>query len=286
LSWAELALVVPRHQLDRISTVLFALGALGLQEDFLPGEAPPVRQPWDTGPAAVLPERVLLRGWWDVAGFGSARERVAAEVAGLSGVGAPEWSTLADGGWEEAWRDHVRPVRVCDGLVFSPPWCAEEGDLLLEPGMAFGSGEHPTTRAMLQLIARRAQPGQRCLDVGTGSGILAMAAAHLGMGVHGVDTDPQAVQAAAENLVKNQLQGRIDAARLEDLGQPFELVVANLYAEVLVVLAPQLVRLCGGTLGVAGVLAEKVPMVKSALNALELIDEVPAGDWVSLEYRP
>jgi ribosomal protein L11 methyltransferase len=139
---------------------------------------------------------------------------------------------------------------------------------------------------MLQLIARRAQPGQRCLDVGTGSGILAMAAAHLGMDVHGVDTDPQAVQAAAENLVKNQLQGRIDAARLEDLGQPFELVVANLYAEVLVVLAPQLVRLCGGTLGVAGVLAEKVPMVKSALSALELVDEVPAGDWVSLEYRP
>jgi ribosomal protein L11 methyltransferase len=213
-----------------------------------------------------------------------ARQRVAAEVVGWSGVGEPEWRMLEDGGWEEAWRAHCQPVRVADGLVISPPWCAQPGDLILEPGMAFGSGEHPTTRAMLELIAQRAVSGQRCLDVGTGSGILALAAARLGMDVWGVDTDAQAVGAARDNLHANGLQARIDATPLGRVTGCYDLVVANLYAEVIVMLAPDLVRVCGGTLGVAGVLADKACMVKDALGGLTLVTERPAGDWVSMEF--
>lgn len=284
MSWAELALVVPRQRLGEISGALFALGALGLQEDHLPGEAPVPRQPWDEGPPPPPTERVLLRGWWDASAFGAARERLAAEVAGWPGVGEPEWRMLEDGGWDEAWRAHCQPVRVQDGLVISPPWCAESGDLILEPGMAFGSGEHPTTRAMLELIARRAVPGQRCLDVGTGSGILALAAAHLGMEVWGVDTDPQAVSAARDNLQTNGLDARVDATPLASVSGSYELVVANLYAEVLVMLAPDLVRVCGGILGVAGVLGDKADVVKQALGDLTLVQERPEGDWVSMEF--
>lgn len=276
--------MVPRKRLDQVSGVLFELGALGLQEDHLPGEAPPVRQPWDAGPLAPLSERVLLRAWWDASGFTLARERLAAEAAGWPDVGEPQWSSLEDGGWNEAWRKHCQPVRVADDLVISPPWCAEPGDLILEPGMAFGSGEHPTTRAMLGVIAARAQAGSNCLDVGTGSGILALAAAHRGMEVWGVDTDPQAVAAASENLASNGLTARIDGTLLQDVQGSYDLVVANLYAEVLVALAPELVRVCGGTLAVAGVLKEKAEMVRSALCQLTLICETPAGDWVSMEF--
>jgi len=285
LSWAELALVVPRERLDLVSGILVELGALGLQEDHLPGEAPPVRQPWDEGPPPPAPERVLLRAWWNAAAFEEARERVAAEVAGWSAVGAPEWSTLEDGGWVEAWRAHCQPVRIRDDLVISPPWRAEAGDLVLEPGMAFGSGEHPTTRACLEVIAKRAVAGGRCLDVGTGSGILAIAAAHRGMDVWGIDVDPDAVRAAQANAASNGLSIRADGTPLAKVEGAYALVLANLYAEVLVTLAPDLVRVCSGTLAVAGVLVEKAPMVKAALATLNLVEEIQSGDWVSMEFR-
>jgi ribosomal protein L11 methyltransferase len=286
LSWAELALVVSRERLDLVSGVLFELGALGLQEDHLPGEAPAVRQPWDEGPLPPSSAHLVLRAWWDAAGFAEARQRVAAAVAGWPDVGEPEWKSLADGGWDEAWREHCRPIHIRPSMVISPPWCAEEGDLVLEPGMAFGSGEHPTTRAMLEVIAQRAVAGQRCLDVGTGSGILALAAAHRGMVVWGVDTDPQAVAAAQENLSRNGLQARVDATPLRKIDGAFDLVVANLYAEVLVNLAPDLVRVSGCILAVAGVLKDKAGMVKAALGDLQQVAEVPAGDWVSMEFSP
>lgn len=285
MSWAELELVVPRGRLDQVSGVLFGLGAVGLQEDHLPGEKPPVRQPWDTHAPAPPSERLIVRAWWELAQISQVRERVAAEVCGWPDVGEPAWKTLEDGGWDEAWRAHCKPVRVREGLVIAPPWCAEPGDLILEPGMAFGSGEHPTTRAMLDVIATRAVPGARCLDVGTGSGILAIAAAHLGMDVWGIDTDLQAVQAAADNASINTLRMRIDATPLQDVRGGFELVVANLYAEVLVALAPELIRVCAGHLAVAGVLLEKADMVKEALGALRLVEERPEGDWISMEFE-
>jgi ribosomal protein L11 methyltransferase len=285
LSWAELELVVPRRRLDHLSSILFDLGTLGLQEDHLPGEAPPVRQPWDEGPQPPEPDRIVVRAWWDAAGFEQARERVAAELAGWEDAGEPRWSTLADGGWEEAWRTHCKPVRVADDLVIAPPWCARPGDLVLEPGMAFGSGEHPTTRACLEVIAQRAQPGERCLDVGTGSGILAIAAAHRGMVVWGIDTDPQAVRAARENAETNGLDVRVDDTPLSRVSGTHELVVANLYAEVLIALAPDLIRVCGGRLAVAGVLHEKADAVEEALAELELVARVRSGDWVSMELR-
>jgi len=285
LIWAELELVVPRTRLDQVSGLLFELGALGLQEDHLPGEAPPMRQPWDQGAPPPASERVVVRAWWEAAGFERARERLAAELAGWEDTGAPVWSSLEDGGWAEAWRAHCKPVRVREDLVIAPPWCAGPGDLVLEPGMAFGSGEHPTTRACLEVIACHAQPGQRCLDVGTGSGILAIAAAHLGMEVWGVDTDPQAVQAARQNAAANGLQIRVDGTLLAEIEGTFDLVVANLYAEVLVALASDLVAVCGGRLVVAGVLQDKADMVKQALAQLELVAEVTSGDWVSMELR-
>jgi ribosomal protein L11 methyltransferase len=124
------------------------------------------------------------------------------------------------------------------------------------------------------------------LDVGTGSGILALAAAQRGMDVWGVDTDPQAVQSARDNLSGNALKARIDSMPLQSIEGTFDLVVANLYAEVLVALSPDLIRVSGGVLAVAGVLQDKAGMVKSALASMTLISETPVGDWVSMEFSP
>ena len=149
--------------------------------------------------------------------------------------------------------------------------------------MAFGSGDHPTTRACLAGIARLARPGARCLDVGCGSGVLALAAVRLGMQATGVDTDAEAVRIAQENAERNGLAARFEHTRLEALTGTYELVVANIFAEVLVILAPALIARCGGTMVLAGILADRAAMVEAAFSAMRLVARRQDGEWVSLE---
>ena len=209
--WAELRLILPRRRFDLTSAHLFELGTVGIQEDLLPGELPRIQQPWDTGPPPAPPSRVLLRAWWPE---DTALPEVQAAVAELirewDDVDVPTWGEVADGDWAEAWRAAFHPIRVSERLVVSPPWEAGPGDLLIEPGMAFGTGEHPTTRACLAAVDRLAVPGETCVDLGMGTGVLALAAARVGMKARGVDIDPDSVRAARENAARNQLEAYFD----------------------------------------------------------------------------
>jgi ribosomal protein L11 methyltransferase len=278
-------LVIPRTELAEVSDALFALQAAGIQEDWLPGEAPPPRQPWDTGPAAPEPDRVLLKAWWPDALIDGARTGVARAVAGWPGIRAPEWGTVADEDWAEAWKAGFSRIVVSEQLVVAPPWAAEPGDLIIEPGMAFGTGEHPTTLACLAAVSRLAAPGGRCLDVGCGTGVLALAAARQGMDAYGVDIDADAIRAARENAAANGLAVLFDDTDVADVEGTWDLVVANLFAEVLVGMAPALVRLCGGRLVLAGVLLDRAHLVEAELTDLTLVERQIDGDWVCLEYQ-
>ena len=191
---------------------------------------------------------------------------------------------MAEEDWAESWREGLERIVIAPELVIAPPWLAEDGDLVIEPGMAFGTGEHPTTRACLEAIVALGRPGARCLDVGTGTGVPALAAARRGMGAWGVDTDADAVTAAQHNAARNGLRARFDQTALSDMKEPFELVVANLYAEVLAELAPELLRLTGGHLVLAGVLVERAHLVEEALGGLSQVARRVQGDWVSLHY--
>jgi len=267
----------------QISHILFDLGALGLQEDFLPGEAPPVRQPWDTGPSAPLPPRALIRAWWP-SGQAGLQSAVSAGLLHVEGVGEARWVDVLDEGWAEAWRAQCRRVLVEDGLAVSPPWKAEPGDLIIEPGMAFGTGEHPTTLSCLRAVARHANPAHRCLDVGTGSGILAIAAAQRGMESWGIDIEPESVAAALENAERNGVRIRADETPLAKVEGTFELVVANLFAEVIVMLAGDLKRVSTGHLAVAGVLTDRAETVVSALSPMKVLSRREEGDWTHMEF--
>ncbi len=286
--WAELRLILPRRRFDLTSAHLFELGTVGIQEDLLPGELPRIQQPWDTGPPPAPPSRVLLRAWWPE---DTALPEVQAAVAELirewDDVDVPTWGEVADGDWAEAWRAAFHPIRVSERLVVSPPWEAGPGDLLIEPGMAFGTGEHPTTRACLAAVDRLAVPGETCVDLGMGTGVLALAAARVGMKARGVDIDPDSVRAARENAARNQLEAYFDDTPVEALVGPFDLVVANLFAEVLIHLAPHILRLVGGSLVMAGILSDRAARVEAAFSSLRLVRrEVDStGDWVCLEYR-
>ena len=202
-------------------------------------------------------------------------------------------TTSDDAAWATAWRDGYEPIRS-GRLTIVPSWLEvpKGSDLVirLDPGMAFGTGLHTTTRACLELLQTVEPMPATVLDVGTGSGILALAALRLGaQRVVGYDTDQPAVEASMANARSNDLGDRF-AAHLGTLpelaAELFPLVVANLVAAVLVELAPRLAAHTapGGTLIASGIIESRSDEVESALTAagFEVVDWITEGDWVTV----
>lgn len=278
--WHQLEVLVPRPLAVAVGRDLVGLGATGVQEDYPPGHVPRFRQPWDKGPGPRAPRRVLVRAWFEER---PAPERVEATLAGRA-IGDPAWSWLPAEDWAETWKAHFQPVRISERLIIAAPWHGVEGAVVIEPGNAFGTGEHPTTRACLRFIDRQARPGARVLDVGCGSGVLALAAARLGMAAEGIDIDPDAVRAAEQAATANRLAARFSTTPLAAVRGRYDLVVANLYAEVLAALAPDLLRVAAGPIACAGILADRAHLVKAALGSRPLVEEEVEGDWVALLF--
>ncbi len=204
---------------------------------------------------------------------------------------------LLEEDWGAGWKEHFHPFRVAPLLVVKPSWEPyepREGEAVIEmdPGMAFGTGLHASTRLALGFIEEicAGAPPERVLDVGTGTGILAMAAALRGASrVIAIDNDPDAVAAARENVARNNLDGRVVVSG-RDLGEfdgTFDLIAANITADVLTPLAPRLIeRLApGGALVLAGLLAgEQTREVRAIYEGLDLLcaGERSEGEWASL----
>ncbi len=284
--WAQFWVDIPREAVAAVSATAFEAGCIGAQEDVPEGVTVTVRQPWDQGPAPPAPAQVRLRLWF--AEHDAARGRTAVRKAASAIPGASElhlaWDAEED--WADAWRAGFERLVVSDRLAVSAPWNSEPGDLVIEPGMAFGTGEHPTTRACLRGIDRHAVAGEPLLDVGCGTGVLALAGARFGMQASGIDIDLAAVKASDENAVRNNLTGRFSVTPLGAVKGRYTLVVANIFAEVLVTMAGDLARLCGGRLCLAGILADRAHLVIAALSAFREVHREREGDWVYLELVP
>jgi ribosomal protein L11 methyltransferase len=193
--------------------------------------------------------------------------------------------------WRDLWRRHAQPVRV-GSLVVTPAWrqvVVGRSDLVvsIDPGGCFGSGSHPTTRLMLAGLQRRMAPGATVFDVGTGSGILAVAAARLGAGmVVAVDTDPEAVSATRRNAESNQVAERIHVSS-EDVtavAGTFDVVVANLTAAVLAGLADTLIAAVapGGLLLLSGLLPGQWPHIAGRFHSLSVLAVATLEGWVGV----
>lgn len=228
------------------------------------------------------------------------RARVhALRAAGLAGKAEISLRPAAAEDWAEAWRAHFQVERITDRLVIVPSWeryAPQPGEqvIVLDPGMAFGTGQHPTTRGCLQVLSETMQPGWRVIDVGTGSGILAVAAAKLGAGaVLGLEVDSSALAAAAENVRRNGVEMVVELRHSDLLaaagGPPADLIVANIVAEAIVQLAEPAATLLrpGGWLVASGVVSSKEAMVTAALSGagLEVGDVRHDGEWVTLTAR-
>jgi len=221
--------------------------------------------------------------------LGRVREELPALRADMPGVDFGSLSvqcrTVDEEDWAENWKSYYKPIPIGEKLLVKPEWekIVEAGERLvinMEPGMAFGTGTHATTRLCLELLERYATPGCSMLDLGCGSGILSIAGALLGAGrVTGVDIDPYAVEVAGRNAELNGEAGRRCAFLPGDVraegkpadslaAQPYALVTANIVADVIIALAPHTGRflLPDGKLLVSGILSERLPEVREALE--------------------
>lgn len=202
--------------------------------------------------------------------------------------------------WAQSWKQNFTSFQVGNRLIVHPSWetpCVEKNQVAIEidPGMAFGTGTHATTRLCLEAIAEQLEGHHRSLqllDVGTGSGILAIGAAALGCDrVVATDIDPVACEVARENVTRNNLAGRVTVTSdpLEHIDGAYDLVVANILAEENIRLKKALLQLLQpeGWLILSGILKEKESLVAAAFAGAELNAMSPRyrEDWVCLVYQ-
>jgi len=219
------------------------------------------------------------------------------QAFGLGRVGPLGVREVDDVDWTEAWRQHYVAQRI-GRVVIVPSWAEEpiadgEVAVILDPGMAFGTGLHPTTRGCLEMLQEVAPMSDAVLDVGCGSGILGIAALRLGAGrVVAVDTDAQAVQATIDNAARNGVSESVHASLGTLAPGPSErygLVLANLVAAVLIDLAPRLADHLapGGRLIAGGIIEPRAEEVISAVSAvgLRIAERRDHGEWVSLRLE-
>ncbi len=205
---------------------------------------------------------------------------------------------LVDADWTEAWKEHYRPLRIGRAMVVSPTWLepdTEPGDTIiwLDPGMAFGTGTHPSTQLILVLLEKYIRTNDQVLDIGTGSGILAIAALKLGAAsVYATDIDADAIDTARANAETNSVDTSLKLAvgSVPTSGQ-YPLICANILADVLADLLLQqglADRLApGGVMLLSGIITPRRHLVDLALAALSLqvIDTVQDGDWLALAVQ-
>jgi ribosomal protein L11 methyltransferase len=213
-------------------------------------------------------------------------------------IGHPDVHEIQEQDWSRAWRAYFKPLRVTPRIVVKPPWeewSSRAGDIVIDitPRMAFGTGTHETTQLCIQLLETHLESSQSVLDVGTGSGILAIAAAKLGAPmVLALDIDEEAVKNAKENIVQNQAEdrvsvftGSIDILEL----QQFDCILANIDKQTLIHLLPKLepYMKSGGKLILSGILTSEMSDMEIFLhsNAFRILEAREEGEWVGLVAR-
>jgi ribosomal protein L11 methyltransferase len=198
--------------------------------------------------------------------------------------------------WNESWKKSFSPIDVGDNLTIIPSWVkadTKRTPIIIDPGKAFGTGDHETTRMCLKLIERfsRLSEGKTFLDVGTGTGILSICASRLGFSrVLGIDTDPMAVEAASRNVEFNGLENvAIKGGIITHVEGLFDVIVANIYFDVLITIAHEIISRLkpGGVAILSGMIVSQGDHVIRLVEqkGLTLMEKVSDGNWLSLIFN-
>lgn len=293
--WTSVTLQTVSDQAESLSDALMEYGALSVEiEDADAGteaETPQFGEPghmptrlWDRSRVIAL-----FDGQLDATVLAEILAAAAAE-AGFEQVPEYTLAEVAEQNWVQLTQSQFEPIRINERIWIVPSWHdapdAQALNIVLDPGMAFGTGSHPTTRLCLQWLADTVQPGCSVLDYGCGSGILGIAAARLGAGsVTGIDIDEKALEAAQYNAERNEVSLNLLHSR-DPLEAHFNIVVANILTNPLCVLAPLLSARVrpGGRLALAGVLESQVDQVIQAYSPyIQLRVGATDEGWARLE---
>ncbi len=312
MDWMEYTILTTTEGSDLVSQVLMDAGSTGTmiedKNDVAANQRPEGQ--WD-----IIDEAIAKRIGDDVkvTGYFEADEKLADRVAFIEselrrlrgmdlGIDLGKLETLrhdvAEQDWTESWKAAFKPFRLGEHMIVKPSW--EDADIRpgdhvieIDPGMAFGTGTHETTGMCVQLVEKYVKPGDRAIDIGTGTGILAIAAAYMGAKpVLATDLDPVAARVAAENVRINGF-GDVIEVRCGDLldvvQETGDVVIANIIADVIILLAgPVRARIAdGGIFICSGISVERRQDVRDALIAAnyEILDDLNQGEWCAMAAR-
>lgn len=272
--WLKIEIYTPPELVDALSNYVTEIGAQGaFQEElepFSPNDQPAAQEKLN----AFLPVDSRLEH--RMAHLETYIESLTQLFPHLTAVTC-KTETIDDPDWGEQWKKYFKPIRVSKNIVIKPTWerfTAQGHDIVIEidPGMAFGTGQHPSTRMCLEamediFLKQRAVPGWRVLDVGTGTGILGIASAKLGAEkVVCIDIDRKAAEIARENVQINHVEDRVKVVNRDvtALHDPFSMIIANLTAKILLRLKPQFISLLsnGGYLVLSGIIDQNRPEIE------------------------
>lgn len=307
MKWSEICVHTTQLAVEAVSNLLHEVGAQGVViedvEDFDRMMAEDhFGEVWDVSDREAYPTSgVYVKAYVPASSdFQDVLTNLKKEIEALRrlfdiGTGEVTVAEIDEEDWAHSWKQYYKPVKISEQLTIVPLWeeytpQPEENVILLDPGMAFGTGTHPTTMLCIQAIENYITPGAQVIDVGTGSGVLSIAAAKLGADdVLALDLDAVAVEAARQNVETNGVGSTVEVDTgdlLKGVDGEYDLVVANILADVILLFiedAYERVK-TGGYFITSGIIEEKRPEVSAALVAagFEIEETRMMEDWVAI----
>ncbi|HET7628408.1 MAG TPA: 50S ribosomal protein L11 methyltransferase [Bacillales bacterium] len=309
MNWSEICIHSTQEAVEPISNILHEAGASGVviedPEDL-------VKQ-WDTiygmayelNPDDYPDDGVLIKAYLPMNSFlGETVEEIKQAINHLMlfdidlGRNTVTISEVHEEEWATAWKKYYKPVKITERITIIPTWEtyeAAENEILVEldPGMAFGTGTHPTTKLCVQAIEKVLRPGDRMIDVGTGSGVLSIAAAKLGASeVAAFDLDDVAVKSARLNVKLNKVQSIVSVKQnnlLDGVVQQADVITANLLADIILRFPADAAKTTkpGGYFIASGIIKAKGAEVEEALrqHGFAIVERLQSEDWIALIAR-
>ncbi|OPJ55607.1 50S ribosomal protein L11 methyltransferase [Alkalithermobacter paradoxus] len=310
MKWIEITVRTTTEATEAITNILYESGVGGVviedPKDFLFQEKKDTD--WD-----YIEEEVFNTGYEGsiIKAYLSEEKNVIAEVEmirekikllpsyGLDiGEGSVEITQVDEEDWANAWKQYYKPTKVSNKIVIKPTWEEyinkdDEMVIELDPGMAFGTGTHETTRMCIEELENQVDESKVVFDIGCGSGILSIAAAKLGASkVIGVDLDPVAVKVSKENVKVNEVENIVDVRHgnlMDVITEKADVIVANIIADIIIILSDEIANFLvdKGIFISSGIILSKIEDVKAALekNGFEVLDVKTMGEWAAIVSR-
>ncbi|ANU19259.1 ribosomal protein L11 methyltransferase [Planococcus plakortidis] len=307
MKWSELSIHTTNEAIESISNILHEAGASGVviedSDDLTKDREDVFGEIYSLDPEDFPTEGVILKAYLPVNSFlGEAVEGIKLAINNLAefninvGRNVVTISEVNEEDWATSWKKYYHPVKISKRFTIVPTWetyhpvSSDELIIELDPGMAFGTGTHPTTVMSLQALEKHVKKGDTVIDVGTGSGVLAIGAALLEAGpVRALDLDEIAVKAAGLNVKLNKVQDRVHVFHgnlLDAIDDPADVVVANILAEIIMSFTDDAYHAVkpGGMYITSGIIVQKKNDVKQALEASGFVieDIMMMEDWVTI----